>query len=268
MLTKANRIFFFWAVLLLFSCHHNKSEKVFIPSGKKINHTHNYYKKAEQINYSVQYGLLHIGNIIITTSEGTQQVDNIPCYHVKVNSKLSGATGFVFSINDSWESFIDTSSLLPHKFSKSLQENKYRRTDYTIFDRIQEKAFVTNITNPAAPESNNYPITTNIEDMISSFFLLRNVPFESMKVNDTATIDAFVEERCFNIRIKLLGMEKIKALSKKQKAYLITTSVAGVESDEQVKCWVSADDKRMPLKVRVKIPLGAVELELKEYKSN
>jgi len=267
-LYSIKRFYLFLIILFLFSCNHKSSEKVFIPTGKKIEHTRNYYKKAERITYSAQYGVFHVGDIVIETSKGLKPQDNIPCYHVKVSSVLSGSVGFVFSINDSWESFVDTTSLLPYKFSKSLRENKYRKTDYTIFDRTLEKAFVTDTTSPHNPELHNYSITPTIEDMISSFFLLRNVPFEQMKVNDTAIVDVFMDDRCYNIRVKLLGEEKIKVKSKRYKAYVITTAIAEVESEEHVKCWISADEKRIPLKVRLKLPVISAELELKEYKSN
>jgi len=261
------RILVSLSFLALLSCHH-KSEKIFIPSKKKISHQHNYYRNAEQITYAVNYGIFHGGDVKMVVPNSTLSVNNIPCYRVKVSAELSGAVDAIFSVNDSWESCIDTNSLLPCKISQLKQENKYRKADYTLFDRVQEKAFITDTTNPAAPEYKNYPITPDIEDMLSSFFLLRNVQFEKMKVNDTTTIDVFMDDRCYNLRIKLLGEEKIKVNSKKQKAYVISTYVAGVESDEQVKGWISADERRIPLRVKFRLPVISAELELKEYKSN
>lgn len=264
--TILKRIFFLIILPILFSCHHKKSEKLFIPTKKRIEHVRNYYKKAEQITYSVSYGVFRVGDILMETSTGTKQIDNVPCYQVKVSAELSGTTGLLFSIKDSWESSVDTVSLLPYKFSKAQQENKYRKTDYTIFDRVQEKAFVTDTTNPAAPQHRNYPITSNIEDLVSSFFLLRNVPFEKMKVNDTTVIDIFMDDRCYNLRIKLLGEEKIKVRSKKQKAYVVSAAIVGVESDDQVKGWISTDESRIPLRGKFKLPVSSAELELKDYK--
>src|SRR6185437_2628320 len=243
------QVLFFLLFLSLLSCHH-KSEKVFIPTKKKISHLHNYYRNAEQITYAVHYGIFHVGDVKMVVANTTQSVNNIPCYHAKVSAELSGAVNAIFSINDSWESFIDSNSLLPYKFSELKKENKYRKADYTLFDRVQEKAFVTDTTNPAVPEYYNYPITSNIEDIISSFFLLRNIQFEKMKVNDTTTMDVFMDNHCYNVRIKLLGEEKIKVNSKKQKAYAISTYIAGVEEDGQVKCWISADERHIPLRVK------------------
>src|ERR1700744_59010 len=123
------RILIFLSFLALLACHH-KSDKVFIPNRKKISHQHNYYRNEQQITYAVNYGVFHVGDIKMEVSNSAEPVNNIPCYHIKVSAELSGAVDAIFSVNDSWESFIDTNSLLPYKFSQLKQENKYRKADY------------------------------------------------------------------------------------------------------------------------------------------
>lgn len=268
------RIFIFAALLLLvFSCKSLENDKVFIPGKKEIKWTHNFYKDAEYFNYSVEYGFLNVGEVNIETAEKPQLIDKNPYYLVKLDAKIQGAVGWIASLNNHYETLVDTITLCPYKFTRNLQENKYRKKEFTIFDREKNIAIVTDstksITNPIIK---TYTTSHNIQDMISALFVLRNASLEPLNEKDTITIDAFLDKSCFNIRVKYLGKEKVKNLTTKGKkinalvlAPLISTEglLAG---DTPVKIWLSDDELRIPLKIQVKLTVGSVEIELNEYR--
>lgn len=268
------RILIFSGLLLLvLSCKSLEHDEVFIPSQNKINWIHNFYKDAEYFNYSVEYGLLNVGEVNIETADKPLLIDKNPFYNVKLNAKVQGAAGWFANLNNYYETYIDTITLLPYKFTRNVQENKYRKIEYSIFDRAKDTVTVADTTEGIAnAKINTYSVSNNIQDMISAFFVLRNASLERLNEQDTTTIDAFLDKSCFNIRVKYLGKEKVKSITAKGKK--ITTlvfaplvpSVGVLAGDTPVKIWVSEDDLRIPVKIQVKLTVGSVEMELKEYR--
>lgn len=252
----------------LFSCKHESEKSLsFIPTEYAVNSVYNYYKDAEKLTYSVKYGLIDAGDIIIESEDKTIKINETSYYHVTAKCHLKSA---FFNINNYWDSFIDTNSLLPYKFSRAIQENKYRKYEYTFFKRQTKQAEVSDTTDKNTPQIKSFNITANIQDMISSFFLLRNLPFEDMIAGDTTTIDVFMENACYNVRSKFIGKEKLKTKQGKIETFVITPLIdnagAALSGDTPIKVWLTNDKRRIPLKIQIKLVIGAVELSLKDYK--
>jgi hypothetical protein len=266
MLKEYSIILLIFFTLLNISCGPGKEED-FIPACHNIPVLHNYYKDAEYFRYSTYFGPVHAGVLQIQTDDAIFQIDDRPCYHVKVNSHLKGIAGWISDLDDSWESHIDTLTLLPYKFSRNLRESKYKKDEYTLFQRKEGKALVTDTTNRAVPKIHTYSITPEIEDMISAFFLLRNVSFPSKQIEDTITINVFLDDKSYNIKTKYLGVTKVNSKIGKLKAFMITPIIPGGE-ENQIKVYISADERRILLKVQAKFLLGSLEMNLQEYRKN
>jgi hypothetical protein len=267
------RLFIFTALLLLvMSCRSTGHDEVFIPGKEEISWTHNFYKDAGYFNYSVEFGLLNVGEVKIETAEKPVLIDKNPYYHVRLDAKIQGAAGWIASLNNHYESFVDTATLCPYKFTRNVQENKHRKTEYTIFDREKDIAIVTDTTRGVANSRiNTFSVSRNIQDMITAFFVLRNASLERIDTGDTITIDAFLDNACFNIRVKYLGKEKVKsstAKGRKINALVLAPLMPSeglLAGETPVKIWVSEDNLRIPVKIQVRLSVGSVEMELKEY---
>jgi hypothetical protein len=266
---KFHNIYITTAILLqcvLYSCISEK-ERVFIPTTGKIAHIHNYYKSHEYLKYSAQYGFLQVGEFTLNCDQKTKEADGHTCYRVSANGKAKGIAGELSSLNDVWESLVDTLTLLPYKFSRDLKENKYRKKEYTIFNHSLGTAEVVDTTELTV-DKKSFPITPDIEDMLSVYYLLRNVQFAQLKEGDTIVLDAFIENAPYNIQIKYLGKEKINTEFGKTSSIVIAPliqSVGMLSGEYPVKAWLSDDEQKIPLKARINITLGSVELNLQEY---
>lgn len=265
-----------WPALILYycgcallSCSHEK-EKPFMPGSQQLFHEHNFYKHSESFVYSASYGLLQVGELHFECDSIIANVYSHPCYRLSASGHLKGVAGGLSYLEDRWESYVDTATLMPYVFSRDLKENKYRKKEFTVFKREEQLAVVTDTTEPDARRIKTFPITSDIEDMLSAYFLFRNTPFYKMNPGDTITINAFLEEASYNVKVKYLGKEKIRTKFGKLKAIVIAPllSNAGMLSGEYpLKAWLSDDDRKIPLKVQVKITLGSVDLQLESYYS-
>jgi|GEM_PF-3402897 len=256
-------------VWILLGCEGERRQKeLFIPTPKQIKHIHNYYKEGERFKYNASYGLISAGTLVIENNNTLQWAGTTPCYSVKANCRLKGPAGWMASLDDTWETCVDTSTLLPVKFSRHLQENKYRKDEYSIFDRTENKIVVTDTTKKEHIKTHTYDITSDMEDMISALYLLRNANFNSMAIGDTLIIDVFLDESAFNIKVKYLGTEKIKSIFGKGTAFKIAPILPPnslLSGELPVKAWITNDDRRILLKVNANVLLGSLNLELQEY---
>jgi hypothetical protein len=248
------------------SCAPDKEEP-FTPTSQYQFQSYNYFKDAEHFLYAASYGLAQVGELRLDCSGETFPLNNNACYKVMAHGQLTGLAGGLSSLDDTWESLIDTSTLLPCKFSRDLKENKYRKKEYTLFHRMAGIAEVHDTTD-MQEKLKELPITPQIQDMLSVYFLFRNIPFYQLKTGDTVVMDVFLEESSYNIKVKLLGREKIKTKFGKKNAIIIAPLIPDTKilsGEYPVKAWISDDALKIPLRVQVKIILGSVDIILKEY---
>ncbi|HEY8400771.1 MAG TPA: DUF3108 domain-containing protein, partial [Cytophagaceae bacterium] len=252
-------------------CSTTDHEESFTPTKETIQWIHNYYKDKEYFRFSIDYAFMKTGQITIESEEHTIMVNNTPCYKVNVNAQIKGAAGWLTSLNNNYSTYVDTLSLLPVKFTRDLQENKYLKKEFTLFHRMEEKAVVTDTTRKGQMKIDTFAISHNIQDMISAFFLLRNADFDRLPIGDTLTIDVFMENTSYNIKVKYLGKEKVKSkFAKKGKvdAFIIAPLIPSdglLASEHPVKAWITDDEQKIPLKIQLKLVVGAVSMELQEY---
>jgi hypothetical protein len=102
-------------------------------------------------------------------------------------------------------------------------------------------------------------------DVISGFYHLRTL---SLEVGKVVSIDIFDSNKFYTAEVSVLGKEKIgiSALGEidtiKVKPELKSEGLFQRKGD--ILIWLSDDDRRIPVRVETKVPVGKVVAELKE----
>lgn len=97
-------------------------------------------------------------------------------------------------------------------------------------------------------------------DMLSSFFYLRTLDFPNMKKGETVTVNIFSGSKKEKLTITYKGQQKVEVNGVKLPAYYInfTFTRRGKVSSDPIAGWISADDRRIPVKVEGQLPVGKV----------
>ena len=97
-------------------------------------------------------------------------------------------------------------------------------------------------------------------DMLSSFFYLRTLDFPNMKKGETVTVNIFSGSKKENLTITYKGQQTVEVNGVKLPAYYInfTFTRRGKVSSDPIAGWISADDRRIPVKVEGQLPVGKV----------
>lgn len=100
-------------------------------------------------------------------------------------------------------------------------------------------------------------------DMLSSFYYMRACPYESWKAGHTQSVNLFSGKRKEILTIRYLGTVKIKVEGKDYNCYHISFNFTdpdkpGKETSDAMEAWISADSRRIPIKLEGKLPVGSV----------
>jgi hypothetical protein len=105
---------------------------------------------------------------------------------------------------------------------------------------------------------------------VSGAYYFRIIDYESMTPGDVFTITAFFENQVYYLKMRYKGKETIKTSFGKIEAYKLAPIMPEnslFEGENSIRCWLSADRNRLPLKIEADMFVGAVEVDLKSFKN-
>lgn len=98
-------------------------------------------------------------------------------------------------------------------------------------------------------------------DMLTSFYFMRSLPYQDWKPGTTEQADIFSGKAKERLSIVYQGKVNLDIDGKLYPTYHITfkfTSKGGRKSSDDMDGWISADSKRIPLRLEGKLPVGKV----------
>lgn len=108
-------------------------------------------------------------------------------------------------------------------------------------------------------------------DMMSSFYHMRNLPFEQWQPGHTLTINIFSGKQKEKLTFKYQGVDNVELNGKSLPCYHITFIFTGdnqKKTSDNMDAWISADEARVPLRLEGKLPVGKVQCLLVSEKTH
>ncbi|MCM1519330.1 MAG: DUF3108 domain-containing protein [Lachnoclostridium sp.] len=219
----------------------------------------------ESLNYNVYYkwGLInklagHATMSLVTDGEN---------YRASVVASNASWANKIYFLRDTLYSTMTKDKLYPidyifiaHENGKYRKETvKFSRTGDTFFGEcfrtIRKKKDGPLSTTETSLEAKGMTV-----DMLSTFFYLRTLDFASMKPGDSDVINIFSAKKKEKLSITYRGKAKVKIDGKEHETYMLSFTFTrnGVESSAPIYGWISADRRRIPLKVEGSLPVGKV----------
>lgn len=98
-------------------------------------------------------------------------------------------------------------------------------------------------------------------DMLTSFYFMRSLPFETWQPGHKESVNIFSGKRKETLTIIYEGKVDLEIDHKAYPCYHITfifTSAGGKKTSDDMDAWISADSARIPLRMEGKLPVGKV----------
>ncbi|HLP34880.1 MAG TPA: DUF3108 domain-containing protein [Amoebophilaceae bacterium] len=232
------------------------------------------FRRGEYLEYQVYYSIVHAGTAIMSVDEALHEIDNRTCYKIDVQGISNDALALCgFKVKDTWETYLDVEQLRPRKFLAHIQENNYVRKECIDFDYKKNQARIEVLENTpdAKPEISYYPIPDAIKDLVSGYYALRSIDIKRLKPGDALRISVLHENKMYpDVSIQFLGKRtiatKLGKISSLVFAPMVPTENSIFAGERPVEIFISDDVNKIPLKLKANLVLGAVEIELSNYK--
>jgi hypothetical protein len=196
-------------------------------------------------------------------------VDGKKVYQVRVEAKTSRALDLIWRMRDTITTTFDAKALLPSRFTFKQRENSRVIDTEARFDP-STKQWAVNRQQQGKKPRVYYFDSNNTLDPITAVYLARSTDF---KVGDKLYFKVFGGRYQYLLELFVERREPVSMKSGKTvEAYRIIPRVQNITKNgyasrfNEATIWISADERRMPIKISSKIAFGTVQLELADYK--
>ena len=224
------------------------------------------FQAGEWLKFKLNYsGWVKAGNATLEVKEATFK--NRSVCHVVGKGWTTGAIKWFFKVNDRYESYFDKATGRPYKFIRNINEGGHVKNRVIEFDYEKNLAFVNDLRHKT---KKTVSITSDIQDMVSAYYYLRDhYDTETIKMGYTVKLNMFFDNEIFGFKLKFLGRETINTKfgninCLKFRPYVMAGRV--FHEEESVTLWVSADNNKIPIKIKADLRVGSLRSDLVAFK--
>jgi len=213
---------------------------------------------GEILEYKVQWEFVPAGQAKFKV--GFTQLDKRQVYHFVLKATTNSFVNLFYKLDEKIESYTDKD--LEHSYLyKERNKGSNEKKIVVFFDWTEMVVRYSNFGEKREP----VPITQSTIDPLASFYALR-----TRKLYEGAIIEFPVTngKKHFIGKVVVAGMERIEVNGKQFKAFIVKPDVnyfGGVfekSKDPGLTLWLTADKRKIPVKIVVKVSIGSVIVEL------
>jgi hypothetical protein len=225
--------------------------------------------RGEKMHYKVHYGLINAAEATIEVSSSLQRINDRPCYQATVTGKTLGSFDFFLRVRDTWRTFIDTTSILPQRFYRNIEENTYRKRETVDFDHFQNTASVESRKKEKDPvKRGTYKIPENVQDLVSGFYFLRTLNYDQRRVGEVIRVQGFFSNEVYNMDVVYKGRETVETKAGIIRAIRLVPKMPPnklFRGEDGISVYLSDDRNKIPVLIQAEMFVGAVKVDMYKY---
>ena len=225
----------------------------------------NAFKTGEFMKFRLHYGIFNASYATLDLQKSS--INSQEVYKAVAIGRTTGIARLFFKVEDRYETYFSKTLVRPLKSTRNINEGGYTKNVEIDYDYNIKEAIVNDIKNK---ETNRVSIEENVQDLISTFYYLRNhFDVKKLKIDDFIRITIFFDAENYNFKMKFLGYEDIKTKfgvinCLKFRPFIESGRV--FKDSESLSLWVSNDDNKIPIKIEAGLRIGSIEADLDEFK--
>jgi hypothetical protein len=214
------------------------------------------FRDGEKLTFDIKYGPISAGSATMEARSSSYQSQ--PVWLLKTTARSYPFFDAVFKVRDTIESWWDKNTLLPHKFSKQMQEGSYRQHRIHIYD---QKGLTTTyskwVYKDAEWKTEGMTLPFASQDILSAFYEVRNrdlKPGDRLKVNITA------DGKSVSTEIVVHRRETVASIFGRISCLVVEPKLKGVgifKQSGRILIWLSDDAYRIPVKMESSVTIGS-----------
>ena len=152
------------------------------------------YTLGENLSYDISFIGIKVGEANLQISS-LENINKKPCFHIIGSGKTSPFFDIFFKVRDKYETFLDTSLILPIRFKRDISEGGFKKKQLYNFNHIDTVVYF---------KDTLHQISKSTQDMLSALFLARKFDDKNLKINDKFIVPIFMDEENYFLEIKYL----------------------------------------------------------------
>ena len=170
-----------------------------------------------------------------------------------------------FKIRDLYESYVNPKTLTPYLYNRDINEGGYYKAmKYTFSHKTKTvKSIQTKRNNNV--ENKTFSFGSGTKDIVSTLYNIRLFDFESMNKGERKSFSILFDRKENKAQITYLGKETINTDIGSKVCYklAIGSSSDVIQGSNNNLLWLTADDNKIIVYGKFKIPVGNGELKIK-----
>lgn len=215
------------------------------------------FKAGEELSYRLRYGFISAATGTLKVEDSRIKFSSPHTFHLSARGRTSSAFSVFFTVDNVYNSYIDSRTFLPHYYTEQIREGSYRREDIVRFDH-RNKTVNGNKGTFKSPAAQTF-------DLLSAYYFARNLDLSGVKEGQSFSLTYFLNDEIATLGIKYVGVETIQTSLGKLECLKFSPEIKPgriFRKDSALYLWVTNDGNRIPVKAQVEILVGSVTLEL------
>lgn len=224
------------------------------------------FRPGEHLEYLIRYGPLRAGYATLAVDEGPF-IRNRRTWRIASHAWSNKVIDILYRVLDRNESWMDADGLYSHHFEQDLHEGSYRAQKWIDYD-YQKGKFIRVESRKGHETRVEGPLPGPVQDVFSSLYYARTLP---LQVGQTYEFLTHSNSKNWMLKLNVLKKERIKInLGEfdciEVEPLLLSEGI--FRHSGRLLVWLTDDDKRIPVFVKSKVTIGAVEAELIKREGN
>ncbi len=216
------------------------------------------YAPGERMVFEISYGPVTAGEGTLSVV-GTVEHDGRTCYHVESTANSNRFFSSIYKVRDKIVTYIDTTDFSSAYFYKRLREGDYKKTVEISFDRAAGVA--------RYGDGHEMPVPAGVQDELSAFYYVRNLDLE---VGRDLLLPAHTSRRNYEMKVVVHRRETVEVPAGRFDCFVVEPILEGeglFKHEGRIMLYISADANRVPVLMKTKVPVGTIDVALKEYRA-
>ena len=217
---------------------------------------------GERLSFDVSWSsYLTAGAATITVAEKKPSYDST-AYYIVAEARPSALLSKLYTLYYKADTLLDSRTLLPQRGSIYSEEGKRHRFRITEFQRAQKRVLFEYRTETSMKIE--VPVSPVAQDVLSAIYVVRAIP---LKTGDHMTMPISDDGVNYEAQLTVGPQELVKVPLGQVMAWKVGLVVLDAKKQpvgKNMAIWISADARKLPLKLQAEVAVGSVVLTLRE----
>ena len=229
-----------------------------------INAQNNAIGVGEKLTYTASYNISGILTNLAQVSMETSAVKTSKATLLRLKCKATTYSKWdsFFKIRDLYESYVNPKTLKPYLHNRDINEGGYfKNMKYTFSHKTKTVKTVQTKKNNWV-EKKTVSIGPDTKDIISTLYSIRTFDLTNLSPGTSKVFTILFDREEVKGKVTYLGKETISTALGSKSCYKL--SIGSTNSNTvNGTLWLTADENKIPVFVKFKIPVGTGELKIK-----